>query len=108
MRFVVLAHDWPAPHFDLLLDAGDFLRSWKLPADFSHRLGAIIKPNAPHRRHYLDYEGPVSAGRGMVVRWDFGDFEWVGETEARFTGQKLNGTFRWTKTDAGERFGPVT
>jgi hypothetical protein len=29
-----------------------------------------------HRRLYLEYEGPVSGGRGMVKRWDAGSFTW--------------------------------
>ena len=32
-RFVILAHDWPTPHFDLLLEAGAVLKAWRLLAE---------------------------------------------------------------------------
>ena len=104
-RFVVLEHDWPAPHLDLFLDAGAALLAWKLPADFSPLIPAVILPNAPHRRDYLDHEGAVAGGRGVVVRWDFGEFEWLVESEdvlkADFAGQVLSGAFEWRRSDTG-------
>ena len=29
---------------------------------------------ADHRLAYLDYEGPISGGRGTVARWDCGTY----------------------------------
>ena len=81
-RFAVLAHDWPEPHFDLFLEAGSTLQSWKLPADFSPPARSSILLGAPHRLLYLDYEGPVSGGRGSVKRWDGGTFEWIHDRES--------------------------
>lgn len=105
-RFVVLEHDWPAPHLDLFLDAGAALLAWKLPADFSPLISAVILPNAPHRRDYLDHEGAVSDGRGVALRWDFGVFEWLVQSEdvlkANFAGQVLSGSFEWRKSCSGE------
>ncbi|MBN9521380.1 hypothetical protein J0H58_23140 [bacterium] len=105
-RFVVLAHDWPTPHFDLLLEAGAVLRAWRL-------LGEPIatpvpaEPNADHRTLYLDYEGPVSGGRGTVARWDAGAFEWIEDEPARVVvelrGARLVG---WFALEGGW-FGPV-
>ena len=73
-RYVVLEHDHPALHWDLMLETADGLHSWRLPqppggADVltAIRLGE-------HRLSYLEYEGPVSGGRGQVKRWDAGDF----------------------------------
>jgi hypothetical protein len=73
-RFVILEHDHPTLHWDLMLEVGDVLQTWRLaeaPAP-----GAIIEAIAlgDHRKAYLDYEGPVSGGRGSVVRWDAGSF----------------------------------
>lgn len=112
-RYVILEHDWPEYHFDLFLDAGDALQAWKLPADFSPLTTTTVESNDPHRRHYLDYEGAIAGGRGVALRWDFGEFEWLmqSETERRadFTGHELKGNYRWQKTDDDAwTFGPVT
>ena len=104
-RYVILEHDWPEPHLDLFLDAGESLRAWKLPADFSPHLPAIIEPNANHRRHYLDFEGEIAGGRGVALRWDFGEFTWLVELDglrrANFTGHQLKGIFEWRADSAG-------
>ena len=101
-RFVVLEHDWPEPHLDLFLDAGDVLQAWRLPADYSPETPSQIYTNVPHRRHYLDYEGVVSDGRGRVKRWDFGDFEWLEYLRtALFSGRKLVGLFTWQQDAQG-------
>jgi DNA polymerase Ligase (LigD) len=101
-RFVVLEHDWPEPHLDLFLEAGDLLLAWRLPADYSLETASIIWPNTPHRRHYLDYEGVVSGGRGRVIRWDSGEFDWHEHLRtARFCGRKLAGLFTWQQDAIG-------
>ena len=33
-----------------------------------------------HRTAYLEYEGPVSGGRGQVRRWDAGEFVFLVDT----------------------------
>ncbi len=76
-RFVILAHDWPEPHWDFLAEAGGVLRAWRL------RRGPLTDTDVPadlsfdHRLLYLDYEGPISSGRGSVTRWDSGTCEWL-------------------------------
>jgi len=76
-RFVVLEHDHPYLHWDLMLEAGETLLTWRLasPPQPEKTIAAIFL--AEHRRMYLDYQGPVSRGRGMVTRWDSGTFDWV-------------------------------
>jgi hypothetical protein len=64
-RYVVLSHDWPTPHFDLMLEHGDKLRTWRLT---SWPPGEVIERLPDHRLTYLEYEGPVSGGRGEVIR----------------------------------------
>lgn len=75
MRFVILQHDHPELHWDLMLQAGETLRTWRL-AQAPEIPGTEIAATAigDHRPMYLDYEGPVSGGRGHVVRWDQGTF----------------------------------
>jgi hypothetical protein len=73
-RFVILEHDHPHLHWDLMLETGDVLRSWRLekrPRDQESIRATAI---GDHRIAYLDYEGPVSNNRGTVKRWDSGDF----------------------------------
>lgn len=77
-RFVVLQHDHPERlHWDFMLDQDTTLATWALPLPpaFDHVLST--QRLADHRREYLDYEGPVSQGRGHVVRWDEGEFMWL-------------------------------
>jgi hypothetical protein len=94
-RFVVLTHDWPFLHWDLMLEDGEILRTWRLsqPPDTQGAVDAEALPD--HRLAYLDYEGPVSGDRGTVLRWDQGTYELLDRTESRvvirFAGRKLIG-----------------
>src|SRR5262245_13764377 len=94
-RFVILEHDWPAKHWDFLLESGPVLRAWRLFAEPVRGREVIAEPNADHRSFYLDYEGPVSGDRGHVRQWDVGTFEWVlqeGErVEVLLSGKRLAG-----------------
>ena len=95
-RFVILEHDHPCLHWDLMLEAGEKLRTWRLAE--MPRPGCRMEATAigDHRRMYLDYEGPVSGDRGRVTRWDLGTFDWLAEndqqTDLEFSGGKLSGT----------------
>ena len=96
-RFAVLTHDHPTLHWDFLLERDGALRTWRLlqPPDTPGPISAEALPD--HRLDYLDYEGPVSRGRGEVRRWDRGEYEtldWETERVAvRLHGEKLNGLF---------------
>lgn len=104
-RFVILAHDWPAPHWDLLFEAGPVLKSWRLLAEPGPGRTVPAEPNFDHRLAYLDYEGPVSGGRGTAARWDAGTF--TGDVggpdgwEVRLEGERLRGTARMSRTEGG-------
>jgi len=83
-RFVVLEHDHPFLHWDFFIEQEDALAAWRLLE--SPRAGVRIAavPLPDHRRHYLDYEGPVSGDRGSVHRIHSGtlqksrtDEEWL-------------------------------
>src|SRR5262249_39383059 len=82
-RFVVLEHDYPQLHWDLMLESGNVLRTWRLAAPPGK--GAAIRAwyLAEHRKMYLDYEGPVSGNRGRVSRWDSGVYSWSENREDR-------------------------
>jgi hypothetical protein len=74
-RFVILTHDHPFVHWDLMLEIDGVLRTWRLLAEPApdRIIGAEALPD--HRLHYLEYEGPVSGDRGTVTRWDAGHHE---------------------------------
>lgn len=79
-RFTILAHDHPTAHWDLFLEAGPVLRSWRLLAPLQPGIPVPAERIGDHRLLYLDYEGPVSDGRGNVTRIDAGSFEWLSDS----------------------------
>jgi hypothetical protein len=101
--FVLLHHKLSdKEHWDLCLDLGELLATWQV-------LGDPTKPDktnhhwparriADHRRAYLEYEGPISGGRGEVTRVDRGTWRpieqgpitWLIQLE----GASLKGTYR--------------
>lgn len=84
-RYVILEH-LPGPagprerHWDLMLEAGELLRTWALAGTPSP--GATIDATAlpDHRPMYLEYEGPVSGDRGTVTRFDRGEYQTLHES----------------------------
>ena len=101
-RFVILEHDHPERHWDLMLEADGVLRTWRLHAPPGPGRTVVAMPSFDHRLAYLDYEGPVSGGRGTVQRWDAGTFEWDMETDDqktfRLRGGRLQGRARLSRT----------
>jgi hypothetical protein len=95
LRFVILEHDHPHLHWDLMLESGPVLRTWRLASPPG--TGGPVKAEAliDHRLAYLDYEGSVSGNRGRVVHWDNGTFAWEegagGCVVVRLQGIRLRG-----------------
>jgi len=106
-RFVILEHDFPIRHWDLMLEAGAVLRTWRLSSPPTPAAAITAEPIGDHRYTYLDYEGPVSGGRGSVARWDWGVFDWLEDGHERIVvhleGIRLRGTFRLEQTSEGWR-----
>lgn len=70
LRYAVLHHTGHGePHFDVMVERapGGPLRTWRVPR-WPTEPGDPWTPLPDHRRVYLDYEGPVSEGRGEVRR----------------------------------------
>ena len=99
-RFVILHHELPAgaercSHWDLMLERPEGLQTWALdnPPEAARPVPAVSLPL--HRAHYLDYQGPVSGGRGEVSQWDAGTYELLDEALERLTlrlrGRRLSG-----------------
>ncbi|RPI89883.1 MAG: hypothetical protein EHM42_02275 [Planctomycetaceae bacterium] len=74
-RFVVLSHDWPTRHWDLMLENDAVLRTWRLDRAPDLAGPIAIQRLPDHRRAYLDFEGPVSGNRGNVTRVLSGTYE---------------------------------
>jgi hypothetical protein len=104
-RFVILEHDHPHLHWDLMLEVGPSLKTWRLPAPPSADPRAAT-PMGDHRLAYLDYEGPVSGGRGTVTRWDAGSYQRLPGAEPAWTieleGTRWRGTATLTPSGAGD------
>ncbi|MHC4401968.1 MAG: DNA polymerase ligase N-terminal domain-containing protein [Planctomycetota bacterium] len=102
-RFVILEHDSPrGRHWDLMLEAAGALATWSL----SERPGTAETIDAEalpdHRLAYLDYEGPISGGRGSVARWDRGTYRverWSAEERiVALRGERLAGRAAVTRS----------
>ncbi len=116
-RFVVLRHtDRHGVHFDLMIDGGEMLATWK-SAWQPESVGAEGRTwcrIADHRRAYLDYEGSVSGDRGSVVRHDEGictvHSRHVDRWEITFEGGRLRGRYilaRSAETDQSWSLRPL-
>ena len=93
-----------------MLDNGEVLRTWRLSHPPDADEDVLAEPLPDHRRAYLDYEGPVSGGRGEVWRWDAGDFRLIEEDgnqlKLQLDGEKLKGvaTIELSGGDVPARF----
>ncbi len=110
-QYVILRHDHPKLHWDLMLEEGDVLKTWRLPqppeidpASDETSLDLTAEALPDHRLVYLEYEGPVSGDRGEVSRWDRGTFTLLERSEdqlvALLTGEELAGRLTLKKQDS--------
>jgi len=97
MKFVLLEHRWRGVHWDFMLETapGGPLRTWAVDAEVVAGLDLPARALSDHRAAYLDYEGPVTGGRGEVRRVDGGTFdrlEWNDDrVRVRLRGDQLRG-----------------
>ena len=72
---MILEHNHPFLHWDLLMERDGTLASWRLlkPVVCGQWIDAETLPD--HRMMYLDYEGPVSRDRGSVKRIASGTYQ---------------------------------
>lgn len=107
-RFVILTHDHPVLHWDLMLEAGDALWTWRLADEPQPGLEIDADRLPDHRLMYLNYEGPVSGDRGTVSRWDAGTYarcvESAVEVRAALCGARLQGTVALRRRSDAERW----
>jgi|SRR5579863_5816785 hypothetical protein len=102
-RYVILEHDHPHVHWDLMLEAGERLRTWRLASAPEFDKAVVAEASFDHRLAYLEYEGPVSGGRGRVTRWDHGSYTLQADEAERLVlhldGQRLKGTVTLSRGD---------
>jgi hypothetical protein len=78
MRFVIHHHLSENEHYDLMIETEEkeMLTTWRItPVDL-----ALLQKNAEikakriqdHKKFFLDYEGPLSRGKGRVKLYDSG------------------------------------
>jgi DNA ligase D-like protein (predicted 3'-phosphoesterase) len=95
-QFVILRHESPqGVHFDFMLEADGVLKTWALPGPPAAGAEMECVQLADHRLAYLDYEGPISGGRGSVTRWDRGTYAPQEQSETQWivelAGEKFSG-----------------
>jgi len=78
-RYVIQHHSGHgADHCDLMLQRGDVLWTWQLDEPLSPQAGAMpARRIGDHRLAHLDYEGPISRGRGQCRIVDRGRLSWL-------------------------------
>jgi hypothetical protein len=106
-RFVLLEHDHPRLHLDLMLEAGEVLWTWQLPSWPVAQTPLEARRIFDHRLLYLEYEGPISGNRGQVRRLDAGVYDTLeegpGRLVVRVQGTRLGGRLELIQVD-GERW----
>ncbi len=91
-RYVILQHS-PTPgkklprdapeHFDWMFELGETLATWATD-ELSVLDRDVTMPAtklANHRKEYLDYQGELSGGRGVVARIESGQFELLEQSD---------------------------
>ena len=110
-RFVIQLHlTAEGRHYDLMLDSGPALATWRLeklpeaPGE-GESLPAQALPD--HRPAYLTYEGPISGGRGTVQIADTGTLRSIDRDEDHWAfellGLMIRGRFNLRRVD-GDRW----
>src|SRR5262245_24230462 len=104
-RFVILEHDHPSLHWDLMLESSEKLLTWRLAETPVVNKTIVASPLPDHRVLYLDYEGEVSGGRGSVRRWDSGEYEWIRRTDEelamRLSSRRVHGIVHLCRVSSG-------
>lgn len=86
-RFVVLRHEFGPgengrDHWDLMFQRSDVLATWRIDDSWPLMAVSHAEKIQDHRLEYLEYEGPVSGGRGSVRRVDWGTYATVLDTSS--------------------------
>ncbi len=99
-RYVIQHHTGHGPeHWDLMLEDGDVLATWRLerpPSTDDDRPIPAVRI-ADHRKAFLTFEGPTRTGRGCVAIHRDGTFQTLHRTDDAWAfelqGDQLGGAF---------------
>lgn len=93
-RYTISRHDAPdGVHWDLFLEDGATLSTWRLSAPPESGVVAS-EAISDHRTRYLDYDGEVGGGRGVVTRHSWGRYR-TEEHRLLLEGGPSAGAYRW-------------
>lgn len=102
--FVILEHRWDGVHWDFMLEREGVLKTWTVPEPIRPGIDSPARQLTDHRLVYLDYEGPISGGRGTVCRIARGDYDemvWDNdEIRVRLNGTQLKGEVWLRRVDS--------
>jgi hypothetical protein len=105
-RYVILEHDHPHLHWDLMLETRCVLRTWRLDKPPCAHESSKATAIGDHRLAYLDFEGKLTNNRGTVKRWDAGTFEGAAFdgnlVRLQIKGNRLIGNLELARQDADE------
>jgi predicted esterase len=108
-RYVILLHEgYGGDHLDLMVQQGSMLVTWQIDQPTPQGpFPAVMQARRiqDHRLEYLDYQGPVSGGRGVVRRVDEGqcDVRQVQDDfwQVEFGGKLLSGAWSLRRQEDG-------
>jgi hypothetical protein len=108
LRLVILEHRWDGVHWDVMVEIPDRpdgpLATWAVDEPIRPDAELPARRLPDHRRVYLEYEGPISGGRGEVRRVAQGNAsvrEWTeAQVELDVRGDQLEGILSLRRTGA--------
>jgi hypothetical protein len=95
MKFVIHYHLTEKDHFDFMLEEDDSLLTWRIEPhlfeDLKKGLAIESQQISSHRKEYLNYQGPISCGRGSVKLVDSGSCKKTGGNSLFLSGKIFHG-----------------
>jgi hypothetical protein len=95
MNFVIHYHSTENDHYDFMFEKNDALLTWRIGLDDYRKMlngepASAVKIQ-DHDRKYLNYQGPVSCGRGHVKLIDSGKYKEISNNNFFLHGDIVSG-----------------
>jgi hypothetical protein len=111
MRFVIHHHLAEKEHYDFMIETkeNEMLTTWRIALSDLDLLqkGAEVKAQRiqNHKKFFLDYEGPLSSGKGSIIIFDSGfckiNLKAGNRFECEISGEIFKGIIRITPAENG-------